>query len=291
MIVKQRQVFFVLSVLLAAQSAIAIAAPACPATVADLNAALEAGDIERLKTIYHQSEAFPACETLDRERAANAVAAGLMNEAAKAGRPSRQRSLLREAQSFIPRWDVVAKLGEVDLREKKYESATKKFLNALEMIDSNYPNPQRPQQNEIDGILNKLSQAKLLSKTYIAGMPSRGIAVSRIALPITFEFDSTEFTGKGKAAAADLLAFLKERDAASVVLVGHTDPTGNDKYNLDLSQQRADAVRNYISKRGFKGSVTTVGRGEREPFSVDDPKIYSQQELYQLYRRVEVQIK
>ena len=56
-----------------------------------------------------------------------------------------------------------------------------------------------------------------------------------------------------------------------VTVVGHTDSTGNDAINQPLSQQRADAVRDYLSARGLSASrMNAQGRGSREPVAGND---------------------
>ncbi|MDP1646976.1 MAG: OmpA family protein [Rubrivivax sp.] len=51
-----------------------------------------------------------------------------------------------------------------------------------------------------------------------------------------------------------------------VTIIGHTDSTGSDALNEQLSIDRAAAVRDYLSARGVAPSrVTVQGRGEREP--------------------------
>ena len=46
-------------------------------------------------------------------------------------------------------------------------------------------------------------------------------------------------------------------------LEGHTDSVGSDEYNLKLSQQRADSVRDYLVAQAVPGSnVTAVGLGK-----------------------------
>jgi outer membrane protein OmpA-like peptidoglycan-associated protein len=50
------------------------------------------------------------------------------------------------------------------------------------------------------------------------------------------------------------------------VVEGHTDNTGSDSYNLKLSQQRADAVRQYLLAKGISGTrIEAKGFGEMQP--------------------------
>lgn len=62
-------------------------------------------------------------------------------------------------------------------------------------------------------------------------------------------------------------ALLETRDRRLVV-EGHTDADGEETYNLDLSQRRADAVRTYLVSRGYDAALITAnGIGESRPIA------------------------
>jgi len=51
-------------------------------------------------------------------------------------------------------------------------------------------------------------------------------------------------------------------------IIGHTDSVGNDAYNLNLSNKRADAVKKYlISKNIPENFITSIGKGETMPIA------------------------
>ena len=65
---------------------------------------------------------------------------------------------------------------------------------------------------------------------------------------------------------------------------GHTDSVGGDDYNQQLSEQRAAAVRDYLTQQGVApNSVTTKGFGESQPVASNDTAAGRQQN-----RRVEM---
>ena len=50
------------------------------------------------------------------------------------------------------------------------------------------------------------------------------------------------------------------------VIEGHTDSRGSDRYNLRLSQGRANSVRSYLIRRGIDPvRMEAVGYGEQKP--------------------------
>jgi len=70
------------------------------------------------------------------------------------------------------------------------------------------------------------------------------------------------------------------------VIEGHTDSTGSDSYNQELSQRRAEAVRNFLVSNGITGDrIVARGYGESYPVTVNTTEAGRQQN-----RRVEVVI-
>lgn len=52
---------------------------------------------------------------------------------------------------------------------------------------------------------------------------------------------------------------------------GHTDDKGSDAFNMKLSQNRADAVRNYLITKGvLADTITAIGFGESLPLVPND---------------------
>lgn len=67
------------------------------------------------------------------------------------------------------------------------------------------------------------------------------------------------------------LALMTIRPSVTVIVVGHTDSRGSDEYNLELSVQRAEAVKTWLTDRGIDGArLTVVGKGESEPIATND---------------------
>jgi outer membrane protein OmpA-like peptidoglycan-associated protein len=54
-------------------------------------------------------------------------------------------------------------------------------------------------------------------------------------------------------------------------VAGHTDDKGSDEYNLKLSQNRANAVKDYLVKKGVNAeTITAQGFGESKPIVPND---------------------
>jgi outer membrane protein OmpA-like peptidoglycan-associated protein len=63
-----------------------------------------------------------------------------------------------------------------------------------------------------------------------------------------------------------LLEIMLQKPAMKIEIGGHTDSDGDAVSNQLLSQQRADAVRDYLISRGVTASrITSRGFGETKP--------------------------
>lgn len=64
---------------------------------------------------------------------------------------------------------------------------------------------------------------------------------------------------------------LTQNPGTTVHIIGHTDSTGSDALNLNLSRDRANSVRDYLVARGVAANrIATDGRGSREPVASND---------------------
>ncbi|MBA4108328.1 MAG: hypothetical protein C0487_01865 [Leptothrix sp. (in: Bacteria)] len=81
-----------------------------------------------------------------------------------------------------------------------------------------------------------------------------------------FDFDKAVLKPEGKAKLDDLADKVKGLNLEVIIAVGHTDSKGSDAYNQKLSVRRADAVKAYLTTKGFEASrVYTEGKGEAQP--------------------------
>jgi outer membrane protein OmpA-like peptidoglycan-associated protein len=112
-----------------------------------------------------------------------------------------------------------------------------------------------------------------------------GIAVT-FDSGILFPVNSAQLQPAGQQNLRDLAASLREYEGTEVLVVGHTDSTGDEAYNQALSERRADAARNFLIGAGLEASrVRAIGRGELEPVASNDTEAGRQQN-----RRVEIAI-
>jgi OmpA-OmpF porin, OOP family len=78
-----------------------------------------------------------------------------------------------------------------------------------------------------------------------------------------FGFDSAELTAVGRARVDEIVNTVRGTGftATSIEITGYTDPLGSEGYNLGLSEQRVDVVRDYLISQGISPSVTMYAKG------------------------------
>jgi outer membrane protein OmpA-like peptidoglycan-associated protein len=103
---------------------------------------------------------------------------------------------------------------------------------------------------------------------------------------ILFEFDSYALKPSTRDNLNELAPTLIKYDDTDVLVLGHTDSTGPDDYNMKLSDKRASSVNNYLVGQGVaSGRMSNEGYGETDPVATNETE-----EGRQLNRRVEVVI-
>jgi OOP family OmpA-OmpF porin len=85
---------------------------------------------------------------------------------------------------------------------------------------------------------------------------------------VLFAFDKANLKDDGKKILdVEVVEKMKAHPEVELVLIsGHTDRIGDDKYNQRLSERRANAVKSYIASQGIaENRLHAVGKGEKEP--------------------------
>ncbi len=85
---------------------------------------------------------------------------------------------------------------------------------------------------------------------------------------VKFEHNQAVLTRSGQTLLDEVASVIKSHDNAFdfIMVEGHTNEIGSDRYNLKLSQRRAAAVKEYLVSRGIKPAhLHIIGFGESRP--------------------------
>ena len=124
------------------------------------------------------------------------------------------------------------------------------------------------------GYYMDVQEAKLRQR-----LEGTGVSITRVGdnitlnMPssITFALNSSDLNAQFFSALEGVGVVLKEYNKTVIEIAGHTDSSGSDSYNQQLSQRRAQAVATYLASQGVKNErLMTVGAGESYPIASND---------------------
>lgn len=100
---------------------------------------------------------------------------------------------------------------------------------------------------------------------------------------ILFDVDKYDLRPEAEEVLKNLAIVLKEADIKVFEVDGHTDSDAGDKHNQILSENRANAVKNFLTSQGITAEITIKGYGKTRPIASNDTP-----EGKQKNRRVEI---
>jgi len=104
---------------------------------------------------------------------------------------------------------------------------------------------------------------------------------------VLFDVDSAALSGGSRGTLDQVASVIMEYPKTAAVVQGHTDSTGSETHNQQLSERRAQSVHNYLVGRGVDASrMTALGYGESYPVASNDTEYGKQQN-----RRVDILLK
>lgn len=108
---------------------------------------------------------------------------------------------------------------------------------------------------------------------------------------IYYDYDKDNIRGDARPILDELAKLMSRYPGMMIELSSHTDSRGNDMYNLDLSQRRADSAVAYLNQKGISSDrMFARGYGFRKLVNNCKPGVKCSEEEHQLNRRTEFRI-
>lgn len=108
-----------------------------------------------------------------------------------------------------------------------------------------------------------LDRSKTLYVTLKLGVCELATGSQWVLKNILYDFDKANIRPDAAVILDNVVSVLKQNPSLRIELSSHTDSRGNDKYNLQLSQRRAEAAVNYLVANGIdKNRLVAKGYGE-----------------------------
>src|SRR5690606_31275038 len=122
--------------------------------------------------------------------------------------------------------------------------------------------------------------------------PTRRSSDLRVELDVKFDFDRDTIRPEFRQDIQSLAEFMRTYPSVTTTVEGHTDSVGSDAYNQNLSERRANSVRQALIDEGVEASrVNAVGYGESRPIadnSTDDGRAMNRRVEAEVETQVEV---
>ncbi|HUO83633.1 MAG TPA: OmpA family protein [Thermoanaerobaculia bacterium] len=157
----------------------------------------------------------------------------------------------------------------VDEKIAASQARTEQKIEAVGQQVESLQQRQRQTEEELSKISREAADA--LRRANEAGVLAKGKVVFEETFTedrVRFNLESSELTAEAKTALAEFAQRVKAVDTQYYIEVqGHTDSTGNDRYNDDLAQDRADAVRRFLAREQTLPlqRMSTISYGESMP--------------------------
>ena len=122
---------------------------------------------------------------------------------------------------------------------------------------------------EVTGSEKSPSDPKTINQSQIDSLFAdslKALPLQPVSFLLYFLSNSTELTAESKARIPEVLSLFNKREFYEISIIGHTDTTGSDEYNMGLSFARAKAVRDILLSRGIRSDQLELRyHGKRDP--------------------------
>lgn len=128
--------------------------------------------------------------------------------------------------------------------------------------------PQRPADDDRDGVINGTDLCPQTPAGTRVDALGCGEAARIVLRGVNFKTDSDELTPQSLSILNGVSRTLAANPQLKIMVAGHTDSDGDQAYNKDLSQRRAQSVVNYlVSKKVDANNLIAKGFGEEQPIA------------------------
>ncbi len=204
--------------------------------------------------------------------------------------------LINQAKMLFGSANIIDELKERDNAPDMWSESAKLGLDKLEVVEYGTLNMSN-NRFYFEGFVVESEQKKALVDDFKVNLHSSYVGTYNIKAPIArpavvkkepkpalscqeqfkdalskekihFEYNRADIKGVSHKLLDNLAAIAKKCSAYTITIGGHTDSIGSANYNQALSQRRADAVRDYLVKKGVSANtLKAVGYGESQPIA------------------------
>lgn len=172
---------------------------------------------------------------------------------------SETQQLKQEREKFL----MESRTREADRAKQLAESRAREVQLAQQEAETRARETQEAQRkaqaatDRAEGLEKRFAELK-------AKQTARGFELT--LNDVLFAFDKAELKPGATRSLANVAEFLRENPERKITIEGYTDNLGSDAYNRELSQRRANSVRDFLVQSGISADrITAGGLGEAYP--------------------------
>ncbi|CAL2106131.1 Flagellar motor protein MotB [Tenacibaculum sp. 190524A02b] len=186
------------------------------------------------------------------------------------------------------------------LKERKKNNDASMALKSLEQIDREFKEQLALKKKKQEALRKKLALQLDLDKkkkTEEAIDKEKDIVKDKGQIivktdEINFDYNLWYLRRDAKKAIDKVIGLMKKYPDMIVEIGTHSDIRGNNRYNLELSQKRANSARTYFMEQGIEPDrISAIGYGENKPIIKCKTEESCSEEQHELNRRCEFIVK
>ncbi len=187
---------------------------------------------------------------------------------------AKHTAMLNAAQDEVERAEAERQRVLLEARKAEAIAAEERAEDALKQVQKEREEAERARR-EAEELAARLDEME-------AQQSERGMVLT--LSDVLFDFDSAKLKSGASKVVNELTTFLKEYPERKIQIEGFTDSIGSEAYNQNLSQRRAESLKQALTNAGISSSrIETIGYGEKFPVATNMNEAGRQQN-----RRVEV---
>jgi len=183
--------------------------------------------------------------------------AGLAREEAE---KANQDTLLAQHERALAQEERSLALEQAQLARKERSLALEEAQRAREEQER----IRRERDEDLDRLHTAFNQIVETRRTAL------GLVMSLGGDSMQFNFDAATLRPENRELLSKIVGILLTSKNYGIYVYGHTDDIGSEEYNLDLSERRAQTVRDYLTENGIAPEIiTSRGFGKSRPIVPD----------------------
>lgn len=203
--------------------------------------------MKELEEVAEKSEAASTRASQAEENALEAAQGRLQAEAAQAA--AEKTAVLAREETERAQQDTQLAQEEMSLAQEQAQRAREE----QERI-------RRERDEDLDRLHTAFNQIVETRRTAL------GLVMSLGSDSMQFNFDKATLRPENRELLSKIVGILLTSKNYGIYVYGHTDDIGSEEYNLDLSERRAQTVREYLTENGIAPEIiTSKGFGKSRP--------------------------